>query len=344
MEGKVGGPRDYFYNFPKNILLGVLLALSITITLVGMKKTVTINLNGQNLKVSTFRSTVAAVLESKKIVVGPKDKTSPELTYKIKDGDVINIKTAVDVYVQVDGKNLGIKSAEESVKDLLAAEGIRLGEDDKISPQLTSSITKGINIKIIRVDAKIVEEKKVLDYATIYKSDSSLVKGNNKVVQDGQEGEKIITHKLIYEDGKVVSNKLVSEVVTKNPVNKIINRGVLGVLNISRGGSQIYYTKALKFRASAYTAASCGKSSGSAGYGRTATGVYAKRDPNGYSTVAVDPKIIPYGTKLYISGYGLAIAQDTGGAINGYKLDLYFNTLNQCFSWGVRNVTVYVLR
>jgi len=344
MEGKISGPRDYFYNIPKNIMLGVLLALSITITLVGMRKTVTINLDGKEIKVITFKSTVAKVLESEKIAVGPKDKTSPELDQKIKNGDVININKAVDVYVQVDGKDLSLKSAEDNVKDLLAAEGIKLGEDDKISPQLFSGITNGINIKIVRVDAKIVEEKKELEFATIYKSDSSLIIGKNKVVQDGQKGEKVITHKLIYEDGKVVSSELLSEVITKSPVNKIISRGILGVLNISRGGTQVYYTKTLKFKASAYTAASCGKSPSSPGYGRTATGGYAKRDPYGYSTIAVDPRIIPYGTKLYIPGYGLAIAQDTGGAINGYKLDLYFNTLNQCYSWGVRYVNVYVLK
>lgn len=344
MKGKISGPRDYFYNIPKNILLGILLALSITITLVGMRKTVTINLDGKKMKVVTFNSTVGKVLESKKIVVGPKDKTSPELDQKIKNGDIINIDKAVDVYVQVDGKNLCLKSAQDSVKDLLTAEGIKLGEEDKISPQLSTGITNGINIKIVRVDAKIVEEKKELDFATIYKSDSSLVTGTNKVVQDGQKGEKVITHKLIYEDGKVVSSTVLSAIITKSPINKIINRGILGVLNFSRGGNQVYYTKTLKFKASAYTAASCGKNPSSSGYGRTATGVYAKRDPYGYSTIAVDPRIIPYGTKLYIPGYGLAIAQDTGGAINGYKLDLYFNTLNQCYSWGVRNVNVYVLK
>lgn len=344
MKGKIIGPRDYFYNIPKNILLGVLLTLSVTITLIGMRKTVTINLDGKEMKVVTFKSTVSKVLQSEKIVVGPKDKASPELDQKIKNGDIINIKKAVDVYVQVDGKNLSLKSAEDNVKDLLLAEGIKLGEDDKISPQLSSSISKGISIKIVRVDAKIVEEKKELDYATIYKSDNSLIIGTNKVVQDGEKGEKVITHKLIYEDGRIVSNKVLSEVITKNPVVKIINRGILGVLNISRGGTQVYYTKTLKFKTSAYTAASCGKSPSSPGYGRTATGVYAKRDPYGYSTIAVDPRIIPYGTKLYIPGYGLAIAQDTGGAINGYKLDLYFNTLNQCYSWGVRYVNVYVLK
>lgn len=344
MKWKIIGPKDYFYNIPKNILLGVLLALFITITLIGMRKTVTINIDGKETKVVTYSSTVYKVLKSEKIVVGPKDKTSPELNQKIKNGDIINIKKAVDVYVQVDGNNLSFKSAEDNVNDLLQAEGIELGEDDKISPQLSSELTSGINIKIIRVDAKIVEEKKELDYATIYKADSSLITGKSKVIQEGQKGEKLITHKLIYEDGKVVSNKVLSEVITKNPVSKIISRGILGVLNISRGGTQVYYTRTLKFKTSAYTAASCGKNSGSPGYGRTATGVYAKRDPYGYSTVAVDPKVVPYGTKLYIPGYGLAVAQDTGGAIHGYKLDLYFNTLNQCYSWGVRYVNVYVLK
>lgn len=344
MKKILRGSLNYFYNVPKTIFIAVLVALIITLTIVGTKKNIEISIDGNSKKVITFRSTVSEILEKNKIVVGPKDKTAPELDQKIKDGDVINIKMAVEVHVQVDGEDLAIKSAEDNVQKLLEAEGIKLGEDDKISSELSASLTQGMNIGITRVHTEVVEEKQVLSFATVYKPDDSLVIGVNKVVQEGEKGEKVITHKLIYEDGKVISNSVVSEVVTKSPIEMIVNKGILGVLNISRGGTSVYYTKTLKFKASAYAAASCGKDPSSPGYGRTATGVYAKRDPNGYSTVAVDPRIIPYGTKLYIQGYGLAIAQDTGGAINGNKLDLYFDTLSQCFSWGVKNVNVYFLK
>lgn len=75
----------------------------------------------------------------------------------------------------------------------------------------------------------------------------------------------------------------------------------------------------------------------------TATGVTPVRNPNGVSTIAVDPSIIPLGSKVYIPGYGEAIAADTGGAIKGHRIDLFLNSENECENWGRQNVTLYVL-
>lgn len=83
---------------------------------------------------------------------------------------------------------------------------------------------------------------------------------------------------------------------------------------------------------------------GGVGKTYTATGRKAVRDPSGYSTIAVDPKIIPYGTKMYIEGYGYALAADTGGAIVGNKIDVYFDTKNEALNWGVKHVNVYILK
>ena len=75
----------------------------------------------------------------------------------------------------------------------------------------------------------------------------------------------------------------------------------------------------------------------------TASGTKPVRDPNGWSTVAVDPNIIPLGTKLYIKGYGYAIAEDTGGVIKGYKIDLFMNSRQECNEFGRKNVEVQIL-
>ena len=71
--------------------------------------------------------------------------------------------------------------------------------------------------------------------------------------------------------------------------------------------------------------------------------MHVLRDPNGYSTIAVDPSVIPLGTKVYVEGYGYAIAADTGGAIKGNRVDLFFNTEAEASNWGVRNLDVYIL-
>ena len=93
------------------------------------------------------------------------------------------------------------------------------------------------------------------------------------------------------------------------------------------------YLKTLTMNATAY----CETGS------KTATGVWPTRDSNGVSTVAVDPNVIPLGTKLYIEGYGYAIAADTGGAIKGNKIDLYMNSNSECINFGRQNVTVHIV-
>lgn len=75
----------------------------------------------------------------------------------------------------------------------------------------------------------------------------------------------------------------------------------------------------------------------------TATGTTPVYNPSGISTVAVDPSVIPLGSKVYVSGYGTAIAADTGGAINGNIIDVYFNSEADCIAWGRRTVTVEIL-
>lgn len=79
------------------------------------------------------------------------------------------------------------------------------------------------------------------------------------------------------------------------------------------------------------------------GGGITASGMAPKRNPDGISTVAVDPSVIPYGTAMYIEGYGYAVAADCGSGIKGNMIDLYLNSEQECINWGVRNVNVTIL-
>lgn len=79
------------------------------------------------------------------------------------------------------------------------------------------------------------------------------------------------------------------------------------------------------------------------GGGRTASGMICERDPDGLSTISVDPNIIPLGTIVYIEGYGYAVAADTGGAVKGQKVDVYFNSVSECYAWGNKSVKVIIL-
>lgn len=99
------------------------------------------------------------------------------------------------------------------------------------------------------------------------------------------------------------------------------------------GGEVISYTRALSVTATAYT-----------GGGTTATGTSAR-----YGAIAVDPSVIPYGTRMYIVSddgkyiYGYATAEDCGGAVKGNIIDLYFDSYDACIQFGRRSCTVYIL-
>lgn len=264
---------------------------------------------------------------------------------------VINIKRAVPVNVAVDGKKLKINTAEDSVSDMLKAEGIVLNDKDKISPAKSDGIEKGMDIKIVRVVEKTVVSAEAIPYTTTNKLDDDIEQGVTKTVQNGQDGEKEISTKVVYEDGVEVSRSKVGETVKKTPVNKIIAIGTLAWFTASRGGGsrKLYYTRQLHMRATAYTSNySCtGKNPGDYGFGITVTGAAASRASNtlsGWSTVAVDPSVIPLGSKLYVEGYGLAIAEDVGGGVRGNSIDLYFNNNSDINSWGMKYVNVYVLK
>ncbi|WP_046174462.1 3D domain-containing protein [Domibacillus indicus] len=95
--------------------------------------------------------------------------------------------------------------------------------------------------------------------------------------------------------------------------------------------------KELTVKSTAYTAYCSGCS------GITATGINLKKNPNA-KVIAVDPKVIPLGTKVYVEGYGEAVAGDTGGAIKGNKIDVHMSTSQKARNWGVRTVKVQILK
>ena len=337
--------KNYFSNVPKTVFVVMLLITCITVTIFNTKKAIFIVVDGKSIEVTTFRSNVTQILKTNNIALGAKDQITVSLDSKVKHGDKIYIKKAVDVKVVVDGKELNIKTAENTVEEMLKAEKILVSNEDKITPLKGESLKSGLQVQITRVNTEILQEVKAIDFATEIKNTGELDSGVKKVIQKGKEGQKIITSSVVYENGKEISRKLVSEKLESSPVKEIIALGTAGVYRPSRGG-EIRYTKKLKVRATAYTADydSTGKGPDDPGFGITSTGARAKRNSNGYSTIAVDPKVIPLGTRLWVDGYGYAIAEDVGGAIKGNKIDLYFDSSSQMWNWGARNVDIYILR
>jgi uncharacterized protein YabE (DUF348 family)/3D (Asp-Asp-Asp) domain-containing protein len=360
---------------------GALLSLALiaaTVTVICLKKTITVEADGKQYKVVTLSSTYAKALESKNIIVGPEDETVPSLDSKIEKGSTIKITRASNVKINVDGKALSFTSSAANVGDMLKAQGITISQYDKVSPSVTTQLKSGMEVSITRVTTSDITAVSPVAFETVTKNDSTLKTGTTKVVQNGLQGEKTTVTRVFYENGKETSRTVVSETVTKQPVQKIVAAGTSATASTtassstattaaattaattatataassttvasaastssitdSRGGS-ISYSKALTVMATAYSEE---ESSNTWGL-QTATGVDAVRDPNSWSTIAVDPSVIPLGTKVYVEGYGYAIAQDTGSAIIGKHIDCFFYTVADMNAWGTRTVNVYIL-
>lgn len=315
---------------PLSILLAVTLSL---VVIYSRQKTITILIDGQPLIITTFSYTLEDVLEECNIPLGPKDKIDAALDSDIKDNSTISIKRAVNVHIKVDGKELSFLSSDETLELLLKAEEITLSPQDKINPPKESKLENNMKVEIIRVDEKTLTKSVALDFKTIVKKDNNTANVVRKTLQAGKPGEKHIFYNVVYENGKEVSRKTIKEQVIRKPVDKIVAHGTLPTLPVSRGGSPIAYTKKFTARATAYCI-----------NGITSTGRRTVRNPRGYSTIAVDPRVIPYGTRLYVQNYGFAVAADTGSAIKGTRIDLFFPSYNQAINWGVRQVNAYVLK
>lgn len=342
--------KEHFSNGPKAILIVVVILMIASIIITNMRKTIIVSIDGkESQKITTFKKTYAEALTSKNIQVGPKDKVQPKLEAEIKDGSKLSIKKAVKVNLEVDGKKLAIQSAEDNIGNMLKKEGIQVKKLDKVAPSKEEKIKKGLKVTVTRVEEKVIKSKKNMDYETVVREDDSLEKGDKKVIREGQSGEKEVAIKIVYEDGKEKVRKVVSESIKKQPVSKVVAMGtkVTTVNTLSRGGSVTGTPsgRSLRMRATAYTSSyeDTGKNPGSPDFGVTATGTTARRNAGGYSSIAVDPRVIPLGTKLFIEGYGYAIAEDTGGAIKGNVIDLYFDSNVEVSNWGSRWVNVYIL-
>lgn len=332
--------KSNFSIWPKTVFVVVLVLLSATATIWGLRNTIEVVVDGQKVEITTLSKNLNTVLENNGITVAQEDKISVGLDSKVNDGDIIYINKAVDVDVVVDGKNLSVSSAEKTVKDMLEAENIKINQEDKVTPSIDENLQAGMTVEVTRVKKELVNEVQPIAFETETRNNSELKQGSEEVVQAGSNGEKTITTEVVYENGKEVNRKVVKEVVSKNPISKIIDIGTLAVVRPSRGsnGQDFAYSSVISCTSTAYTS-----DRGDSGT-ITATGTTVRRNPDGYSTVAVDPRVIPLGTKLYIEGYGLAIAEDTGGAIKGNKVDVYVNSYDEAINWGRRQVNVYILK
>jgi len=183
------------------------------------------------------------------------------------------------------------------------------------------------SVNIIKIEEIIVVEEEVVPYAVESSFNPQLRKGQLKLLQQGENGLVLKTLLIRKENGITKSRRLLETKVLKAAVPEISEIGIRDtIVQVSRELSQP--RQVLEVKATAYT------HTGNTTY----TGVYPR-----VGTVAVDPAVIPLGSRLWIEGYGYGIAQDTGGFIQGNRVDLFMDTERDCLNWGRRTIKVYLL-
>ena len=310
-----------------------------------------------NKRAVQYAGRVGDFIESMGVSLGDHLVSSVNVRSIVSDGMTVQILNAYDLTVNVDNEKHIVRTTASTVGEVLEEEKIFLGGDDEIDPSSDTKLYNDMVINVYRVDYETFEEERTVSFEkkTVYSS--ALNKGVTKVTQEGENGTKLVTYRNKIVDGEVVSTTVENEKIIKAATPEITTIGTKVAatgnskikanstpiseltppagLEIGKNNVPVNYKYTIKGKATAYCVPG----------GKTATGKNVKP---GY--IAVNPKQIPYGTKLWIvsdSGivYGYAVAADTGGfASKGtYVCDLYMDSLEQCYQWGCRNVTIYVL-
>ena len=197
--------KNNFSNGPKaKIMVGVIgvLIIALTITFACIRKNIVINIDGKEEVLITYKGTVKDVLEENGIEIAHKDKVQPALNEKISSNDIITIKKAVEVEMVVANKTIVIKTAEDTVEDMieaeeeeLKAEGVEFVEGvDEITPSLDTKISDNLTIQLVKVEVSNEVAVESIDYETIVEEDESLDINTENVRQAGEAGEKEITY------------------------------------------------------------------------------------------------------------------------------------------------------
>lgn len=284
----------------------------------------------RTIKFWTFRTTVRRILAEAKIPINTHNFVSQGLSQKVSGNISLYVKQAVPIWIRTAHRHFQYWTTDYRVRDILQALKIHLGPLDSVYPGLNREVSAGARVDVIR---RWLSDKTVtasLPFATQYQPDPNLFQGHDEIRTPGQSGEKVTTVQVLYQDGRPVSQKILASRVVKSPRNRVVLYGTSQL--VARGGQVVQFSQEIPMVSTGYWP----DPSWSNGY--TATGLKAQ-----YGVVAVDPEVIPLGTRLYIPGYGFAIAADTGSAIVGDRIDLCFNSGWQAINWGVRDVTVFIL-
>lgn len=286
--------------------------------------------DGHEESVTTTARTVAELLEERGVRLGPFDLVVPAPETALREGMRVSVFRAIPVRVTADGVTREVPVVGRTVADALARSGVTLGPLDRVVPDLWDELVAGQEVRVIRVRQETVVRREVVPHRTVRRVVHAYLPQPPRVLVRGRDGLVEHVYRLTYEDGQLVRREKIRTTVLR-PARPHVVR-VTRVRVPSRG--ELRSRPSLVVVATAYA-----PHHGRGVDGVTATGLPARR-----GVVAVDPRVIPLGSVLYVEGYGVALAADTGGAIRGRRIDVCFDTPREAYRWGRRVVRVYVLQ
>lgn len=346
---------------------GILAVLFVIITIIAAapgvsasENTVNFN-NGVSAKsIITTAETVGEFLEEQKVSLKENENVSPSKETEITNNMDITINKPKRFVINGSDSSMVVTTSKAITKEFIKNIGFNIDDDDYITKTYDSEKDETI-VTITNVEYQIITQQLEVESSKIILYNDEMYQDESSVKKSGEDGITEVTNKIRYENGKEVSKVKLSEKVIKIATDTVIEMGTKSrnpkqrqvqsaVIDETSGtiytnsGEELHYSKIINVTATAYSPDSCGKSRSHPAYGITASGIRAT-----YGVIAVDPRIIPLGTKVYITApdgswtYGTAVAADTGGAIKGHIVDLCYETNAECFAFGRRYAKVYIL-
>jgi uncharacterized protein YabE (DUF348 family) len=287
----------------------------------------------ENLQEQTHTSAsgnLGQALWQEGIVLTTADQMIPALNTPLSAGLQASLQRARPVFITVQGQSLSAMVVASTVGEALLKTGLSMQALDYSIPSEQEPLPEGGEIRVVNVREEILLEQTPIPFENEFQQAPDLEIDTQKVLQAGEYGIKATRIRLRYEDGQEVARQVEDEWTARQPQNRIIGYGTNLVEHTAdTPDGTISYWRAIPMYAVSYSPSSAGGSV-------TASGQTLRK-----GLVAVDTRYIPLGTRLYIPGYGEAIAADTGGAVKGRVIDLGYSD-EDYVAWH-QNVTVYFL-
>lgn len=270
----------------------------------------------------TSRSTtVGEVLVENGIVLETADTIDPPPSTRLEQDMVIQINRAIPLTIEVDQQVIHIITVNNEPLAALAEAGVQLGENDTVEPEPGSALQANDRLQVKRISEDVRYDDEEILFQTVYQPSDQLDLDSKAVLSNGVPGILRRSYRLIYEDGVQVDEVFEGEWVEQEPANQVIGYGTrITTATVETPEGPREYWRVVRMRATAYTAASSGKAPDHPNYGITASGLSA-----GTGIVAVDPNVIPFRSEVFVPGYGVGFAGDTGGGVKGRWIDLGFD-------------------